>query len=139
MTDDLPGNAEGAVRPWPYEHTMDELDRCWDAYMTATVTDSHPLAGTFVPLAEAGVAPYHLSQIFDLVLTAGEELVEELLQEAAKNEPYPPDEDEVEVEIDETYRVTVNATWNGSTWKLKDGTFLRTTNVVDVDDVKPGR
>jgi hypothetical protein len=69
---DLPDSAQGDVRPWPYAHSMAELDRCWDAYMEATVTDGHPLAGTFVPLAEAGVAPYHLSQIFDLVLSVAD-------------------------------------------------------------------
>jgi hypothetical protein len=70
---ELPGNAEGHVASWPYAHSMAELDRCWDAYMEATVTDGHPLAGTFVPLAEAGVHPHHLSQIFDLVLTVDDQ------------------------------------------------------------------
>jgi hypothetical protein len=73
MTDELPGNAEGVARPWPYAHTMIELDRCWDAYMEATVTEGHPLVGTFVPLAEAGVQPYHLSLIFDLALTVADQ------------------------------------------------------------------
>jgi hypothetical protein len=134
---DLPGNAEGVARPWPYAHTMDELDRCWDAYMEATVTDGHPLAGTFVPLAEAGVQPYHLSQIFDLVLTAGEEMIEELLHEVDRNEPYPHEEPIV-LEVGETYRPVVKATWNGQTWQLPDGSNVGTRNVVDVLDAKPG-
>lgn len=87
MTDDLPGNAEGAVRPWPYAHSIEELDRCWDAYMEATVTEGHPLVGTFVPMAEAGVQPYHLSLIFDLTLTVADRLFDEAVADIVRGGP----------------------------------------------------
>lgn len=75
MTDgSLPANAEGKAREWPYAHSMAQLDRCWDAYMLATITDGHPLADSFFPLAEAGLQPYHISSIFDLALTVADQL-----------------------------------------------------------------
>jgi hypothetical protein len=84
---DLPGNAEGVVRPWPYAHSMDELDRCWNAYVEATVTEGHPLVGTFVPLIQAGVQPYQLSLIFDLALTVADDLFDEAITDIQRGGP----------------------------------------------------
>jgi 3-dehydroquinate dehydratase len=47
-----------------------------------------------------------------------------------------PSPEELELEPGDVCLVTVRATWNGSTWALKDGTFLKTTNVIAVSDVE---
>jgi hypothetical protein len=49
-----------------------------------------------------------------------------------------PSPDELELDPGDVCLVTVRATWNGSTWALKDGTFLKTTNVIDVEYLRPG-
>jgi hypothetical protein len=52
-----------------------------------------------------------------------------------------PSPDELKLEPGDVCLVRVRATWNGSTWALKDGTFLKTTNVtnvIDVEYLRPG-
>lgn len=58
----------------------------------------------------------------------------ELMSSDGYSEAYPSDE--LEIKTGDECLVTVRATWNGSTWALADGSFLRTIHVVDV---RPGQ
>ena len=60
-----------------YTMPLEVLDSCWDKYMEATLSDRRRLTDLpdLVALSKAGIAPWQLSKVFDLAISAYREHV----------------------------------------------------------------
>ena len=69
-----PAERFGGTRHPDYTQPLQVLDACWDRYMDATLPGKPRQRGTDLPdlvdLGKAGIAPWQLSKVFDLAVSA---------------------------------------------------------------------